>query len=144
MAEVYIARGEYDMAVDILETALEVLDGDSAGLIRAKLDKIKALKSQAEAMPTSATTVTPTPMEEGPARVELKLSVDCFTYTVYKDTYVCTGLSEKGYAEFVKYGSAQLVSIKLPGISDTGEVVMGFYSKSEEGYDLIFKWKICI
>ena len=87
-------------------------------------------------MPTNTPTPTLTPAEEGSIYVELELGSDGFTYGTYNETYVCTGLSEKGYSEFKKYDSAYLVSIKLPGTSDNGETVYGFYSKSDSGYDL--------
>lgn len=86
--------------------------------------------------PTPAPTATPKPVTEGEIRVELELGSDCFTYGIYDDIYVCTGLSEKGYNEFRKYNSGHLVSIRLPGTSDTGETVKGFYSNSDGGYDL--------
>ncbi len=86
--------------------------------------------------PTPVPTATPKPVAEGEIRVELELGSDCFTYGIYDDIYVCTGLSEKGYNEFRKYNSGHLVSIQLPGTSDIGETVKGFYSNSDGGYDL--------
>ncbi|MBP3595452.1 MAG: leucine-rich repeat protein, partial [Lachnospiraceae bacterium] len=90
----------------------------------------------ATSTPTPAPTATPTPVTEGNVRVELELASDCFTYATHYDKYLCTGLSEKGYAEFQKYDSAYLVSIRLPGTSDTGREVYGFHSNSDGGYDL--------
>ena len=86
--------------------------------------------------PTSTPTPTLAPVEEGSIRVELKLASDCFTYGEKNNTYVCTGLSEKGYKEFKKYGSVYLVSITLPSVTDNGKEVEGFWSAKNSGYGL--------
>lgn len=93
-------------------------------------------KPTATSTPTPVPTATPTPVTEGNVRVELELASDCFTYEMVDYEYVCSGLSEKGYAEFSKYDKSNLVSIKLPDASNAGKEVVGFYSKSKGGYDL--------
>ena len=85
--------------------------------------------------PTATPVPTVAPVVENKT-VELKLAADCFTYEQVGEEYLCTGLSEKGYGEFKKYDKNTTASIKLPAVSDTGKTVVGFLSKSNDGYDL--------
>ena len=55
LADVYVAQGEYDKAISVLEDALSNLSGDAAVIITEKLEKLRAEKDGAE-MPT----LTPT------------------------------------------------------------------------------------
>ena len=69
LADVYVAQGEYDKAIDVLEDALDNLSGDAAIIIEEKLEEVRVEKAKAEVIPipvptevpVSTVTTTPTP-----------------------------------------------------------------------------------
>ena len=61
LADAYIAQGEYDEAVSVLEDALENLGGDASETIAEKLDEVREEKAAAEVTPTVVPTEIPAP-----------------------------------------------------------------------------------
>lgn len=68
LAEIYIAQGKYDMALDILKEARQNLEGDAQKESRNLYKEVKEMKEKAAATPTP----TPIPTEE---------LVEVFVYT---------------------------------------------------------------
>ena len=216
LTDAYIAQGEYDKAIEVLEKAMDEVDSNTAEIIKDKLEEVHKAREAVEVTPTvvptatstpilmpeptvtstptltpeptatsaptptteptatstpmptpkptvtntpiptpkpvttsiptpdpTATstptpepTVTPTPVAEGSIAITLKMTSDCFTYGTRNNRYVCTGFSDKGKTEFVTYNSTHKIKLELPAVSDTGEVVEGFYSSNDSGYDL--------
>ena len=66
LADVYIAQGEYDKAAEVLEDALEELEGENAEEVKGKLDEVEQVRQAAEVTrtpePTATSTLTQTVM----------------------------------------------------------------------------------
>ncbi len=79
------------------------------------------------------TKVTHEPNDYSKITDTVNLSADSFTYKWYQGSYYVSGLTESGYAEIMKYDTADYVSILLPAATTDGSVVEGFYSSKAEG-----------
>jgi len=60
LADAYVAQGEFDKAEEVLENALEELDGDVAERIKEKQEEVRARKKADEVTPTNTPTPEPT------------------------------------------------------------------------------------
>ena len=61
LADVYVAQGEYDKAISVLEGGLNYVNEDAAAIIKEKLEEVRAEKARAEVTPTPEPTATSTP-----------------------------------------------------------------------------------
>jgi len=64
LADAYVAQGEYEYAIEVLENALNELTGDALLAVEKKLEEVKILKANEEITPVPTTTpiVTSTPV----------------------------------------------------------------------------------
>ncbi len=58
LADAYIAQGDYDKAIEVLEEAVDELDGDARDEVKDKLKEVKKLKKQEQAEASGEDTVT--------------------------------------------------------------------------------------
>ena len=61
LADVYVAQGEHDKAINVLEDALNYINGDASAIIEEKLEEVREEKEQAEIASTLLPTATPLP-----------------------------------------------------------------------------------
>ena len=61
LADAYVAMGEYDKAIEVLENALDELSGEAAEIIKDKLEEIRKAKEVAEVTSAVESTVASTP-----------------------------------------------------------------------------------
>lgn len=78
------------------------------------------------------TKVTHTPKDYSKVTATPAFDEACFVYKMVEGSYMVTGFSQKGYDLIHTFTANDCIEIKLPELTDAGEVVEGFYSVNND------------